>query len=113
MVNAECSNPAGGVCLCLQDFFRRDKECPALKGPSEPCAETRECVAHADCARDFGALVCVCRQGFFFQRGDPGAGGGRCERRIKPGRPCSGLAQCIDNAECSGEEGGLCQCDKG
>ena len=106
MVNAECSNPTGGVCQCLPDYFRQDKECLALKKPSEPCTATPECVTNANCTHDFGALVCVCNAGFY-------DAGGRCERRIKPQKPCSGLGQCIENAECTSEEGGLCQCNKG
>jgi hypothetical protein len=27
VVNAECSTPTGGICQCLPDFYRVEKEC--------------------------------------------------------------------------------------
>ena len=81
-MHAECS--LTGRCECLEGYFRRGEECSPLLGPQEPCTDTAQCVAMAEClADDSGQKACRCAEGYFSLDG-------ACHLLKLPDDKCSG-----------------------
>jgi hypothetical protein len=48
-LNAECSSPDGGLCLCNDGFYKAGDLCLKKKGEGQPCSDTGQCVDNAKC----------------------------------------------------------------
>ncbi|CAL1537217.1 unnamed protein product, partial [Lymnaea stagnalis] len=49
------------------------------------------------------SLICECKDLFY-------TNGTKCHPSKGPGKPCTGLGQCVHNAECQTPYGGVCLC---
>ena len=65
--HAECSSPTGGTCECHSDYYSSNGLCEERVQVPQPCKESRQCVANANCSP--AKNMCLCNDGFYNDNG--------------------------------------------